>query len=289
MSADDTYQSSITEMIAQSPWGQSSLQKESECTVSTTVAVSSALYKPSKKHEQAGLSKSQQPQTQRTTSRRTDKASFLGNVKFPFRSHTTRSDEEFLPAHQVQLDEGIDSTQVSTKKRRDRRHGRNPRDPSRSLCRNNYVGVALSLARAATSKGPIDRASPNSISWRIDQIVDAIIGHGMLSFIDSFSKYHQIPMFQSDEEKTTFITPHGLYCYKVMSFRLKNVGTTYQKLITKIFKSLIGRIVEVYIGNIVFKSGTRAENIQYIEETFCLMRAYNMKLDPTKCAFGVSA
>ena len=124
---------------------------------------------------------------------------------------------------------------------------------------------------------------------RIDQIVDAIIGHGMLSFIDSFSKYHQIPMFQSDEEKTTFITPHGLYCYKVMSFRLKNVGTTYQKLITKIFKSLIGRIVEVYIGNIVFKSGTRAENIQYIEETFCLMRAYNMKLDPTKCAFGVSA
>ena len=69
----------------------------------------------------AGLSKSQQPQTQRTTSRRTDKASFLGNVKFPFRSHTTRSDEEFLPAHQVQLDEGIDSTQVSTKKRRDRR------------------------------------------------------------------------------------------------------------------------------------------------------------------------
>ena len=124
---------------------------------------------------------------------------------------------------------------------------------------------------------------------RIDQIVDAIIGHGMLSFIDSLSKYHQIPMFQSDEEKTTFITPHGLYCYKVMSFRLKNVGTTYQKLITKIFKSLIGRIVEVYIGNIVFKSGTRAENIQYIEETFCLMRAYNMKLDPTKCAFGVSA
>ena len=96
-------------------------------------------------------------------------------------------------------------------------------------------------------------------------------------------------MFQPDEEKTTFITPHGLYCYKVMSFRLKNVETTYKKLMTKIFKPLIGRTVEVYIDNIVVKSETRAENVQYLEETFCLMWAYNMKHNPVKCTFGVSA
>ena len=96
-------------------------------------------------------------------------------------------------------------------------------------------------------------------------------------------------MFQPDEEKTTFITPHGLYCYKVMSFRLKNVETTYKKLMTKIFKPLIGQTVEVYIDNIVVKSETRAENVQYLEETFRLMRAYNMKHNPAKCAFGVSA
>ena len=68
-------------------------------------------------------------------------------------------------------------------------------------------------------------------------------------------------MFQPDEEKTTFITPHGLYCYKVMSFRLKNVETTYKKLMTKTFKPLIGRTVEVYIDNIVVKIETRAENV----------------------------
>ena len=96
-------------------------------------------------------------------------------------------------------------------------------------------------------------------------------------------------MFQPDEEKTTFITPHGLYCYKVMSFRIKNVETTYKKLMTKIFKPLIGRTMEVYIDNIVVKSDTRAENVQYLEETFYLMRAYNMKHNPAKCAFGVSA
>ncbi|RVW35118.1 Transposon Ty3-G Gag-Pol polyprotein [Vitis vinifera] len=82
----------------------------------------------------------------------------------------------------------------------------------------------------------------------------------MLSFLDAFSGYHQIPMSPADEEKTAFITPYSLYCYKVMPFGLKNVGATYQRLMTKIFKPLIGHTVE-----------------------------YDMKLNPSKCAFGVSA
>ena len=75
---------------------------------------------------------------------------------------------------------------------------------------------------------------------RIDQIVDSTTGHEMLSFIDVFSGYHQIPMFQPNEEKTSFVTPHRLYCYKVMPFGLKNTGATYQRLMTKNFKPLIG-------------------------------------------------
>ena len=59
---------------------------------------------------------------------------------------------------------------------------------------------------------------------RIDQIVDASTRHGMLSFLDAFSGYHQIPMHPSDAEKTAFITLHRLFCYNVMSFGLKNVG-----------------------------------------------------------------
>ena len=79
---------------------------------------------------------------------------------------------------------------------------------------------------------------------RIDQIVDASTGHGMLSFLDAFSSYHQIPMCLPDIEKMTFITPHGLYCYNVMPFGLKNAGATYQRLVTKLFLPLIGRIIE---------------------------------------------
>ena len=59
---------------------------------------------------------------------------------------------------------------------------------------------------------------------QIDQIVDAIAGHGILSFFDAFSEYHKIPMHPLDKEKIAFITPHGLYCYNVMLFGLKNAG-----------------------------------------------------------------
>ena len=62
---------------------------------------------------------------------------------------------------------------------------------------------------------------------RIDQIVESTTMYEMLSFIDTFSGYHQIPMFQPDEKKTAFVMLHRLYCYRVMPFGLKNVGTTY--------------------------------------------------------------
>ena len=63
-------------------------------------------------------------------------------------------------------------------------------------------------------------------------------------------------MSPADEEKTAFITSHGLYWYKVMPFGLKSAGATYQRLMTKIFKPLVGHTVEAYIDDIVVKSKT---------------------------------
>ena len=131
---------------------------------------------------------------------------------------------------------------------------------------------------------------PND-SWllpQIDQIIDSTARHDMLSFIDAFSSYHQILMFQLDEEKTSFVTPHGIYCYKVMPFWLKKARATYQRLMTKIFRPLIGQSMEMYIDNIVIKSKTRSEHTRHLKETFRLMKTYNMKLNPAKCAFGVN-
>uniref|UniRef100_A0A2N9GP36 RNase H type-1 domain-containing protein n=1 Tax=Fagus sylvatica TaxID=28930 RepID=A0A2N9GP36_FAGSY len=62
---------------------------------------------------------------------------------------------------------------------------------------------------------------------RIDQLVDSTAGHRLLTFMDAFSGYNQIMMDDTDQEKTSFITSKGLFCYKVMPFGLKNAGATY--------------------------------------------------------------
>ena len=124
---------------------------------------------------------------------------------------------------------------------------------------------------------------------RIDQIVDASVGHGMLSFLDAFLGYHQIPMHMPDEEKIAFITSHGLYCYNVMPFGLKNVGATYQRLVTKMFRPLLGKTIEVYIDDMLVKSKERLDHAKHHQEAFELLKAYGMKLKPSKCAFRVSA
>ena len=62
---------------------------------------------------------------------------------------------------------------------------------------------------------------------RIDLIVEATVGHELLNFMDAFSGYNQISMDPDDQEKTSFITVQGTYCYRVMSFGLKNAGATY--------------------------------------------------------------
>ena len=63
---------------------------------------------------------------------------------------------------------------------------------------------------------------------RIDEVVDSTAGCELLSFLDCYSGYHQISLKEDDQIKTSFITPFGAYCYTTMSFRLKNVGATYQ-------------------------------------------------------------
>ena len=88
---------------------------------------------------------------------------------------------------------------------------------------------------------------------RIDQLVDSIAGHELLTFMDAFSGYNQILMKEEDQEKTAFVTSQGLYCYKVMPFRLKNVGATYQQLVNQMFSKQIGRNMEVYVDDMLVK------------------------------------
>ena len=124
---------------------------------------------------------------------------------------------------------------------------------------------------------------------RIDLIVDATAGHGILSFLDAFFGYHQIPMHPPDVKKITFITPHGLYYYNVMPFGLKNAGVPYQRMVTRIFQPLIGKSMGIYIDDMLVKSKEHPDHIRHLQETFKLLQRHNMKLNPLKCAFRVSS
>jgi hypothetical protein len=123
---------------------------------------------------------------------------------------------------------------------------------------------------------------------RIDLLVDSTSRHELLSFMDAFSGYNQIYMEEVDQEKTAFIIDRGLYCYTMMPFGLKNAGATYQRLVNRMFRNQIGRNVEVYVDDMLVKSIQATKHIEDLRETFRTLREYNMKLNPMKCAFGVS-
>ena len=103
---------------------------------------------------------------------------------------------------------------------------------------------------------------------RIDLIVDATAGHELLSFMDAFSGYNQISMDLDDQEKASFVTAQGTYCYRVMPFGLKNAGATYQRLVNRMFQKQIGTTMEVYIDDMLVKSPTAKLHIAHLSEAF---------------------
>ncbi|XP_059627710.1 uncharacterized protein LOC132270548 [Cornus florida] len=124
---------------------------------------------------------------------------------------------------------------------------------------------------------------------RINMLIKGTAGHELFSFMDAYSGYNQISMYTSDREKTAFITDRGLYCYKVMPFGLKNAGATYQRLVNAMFKHQIGRNMEVYVDDMLVKSLKAEDRLTDLQETFEVLRSHKMKLNPSKCAFGVSS
>ncbi|KAG7533253.1 Ribonuclease H-like superfamily [Arabidopsis thaliana x Arabidopsis arenosa] len=121
----------------------------------------------------------------------------------------------------------------------------------------------------------------------IDRLVESTAGNELLTFMDAFSGYNQIMMNPEDEEKTSFITDRGIYCYKVMPFGLKNAGATYQRFVNKMFAEHLGKTMEVYIDDMLVKSLKKSEHITHLEQCFKILNEFGMKLNPAKCSFGV--
>ena len=106
----------------------------------------------------------------------------------------------------------------------------------------------------------------------IDKLVDATAGYQIMRFMDAFSGYNQILMHPEDQEKTSFMTSRGIYCYKVMPFGLKNTESTYQRLVNMMFADQIGETMEVYIDDMLVKSLEAEDHISHLQQAFSTLR-----------------
>lgn len=120
----------------------------------------------------------------------------------------------------------------------------------------------------------------------IDSVIDVASSFRLLNFMDVYSGYNQIRMSPTDASKTTFMTNINNYYYEVIPFGHKNVGT-YQRLMNMVFSSQIGRNLEVYIDEMLFKTQEAGRHIDDLKETFGSIRNFKMILNPDKCTFGV--
>src|SRR5688572_8365033 len=109
---------------------------------------------------------------------------------------------------------------------------------------------------------------------RINQVVDSTAGCALLYFLDCYSGYHQIALKEEDQAKIAFITPFGAFCYKTMSFGLKNAGETYQRAIQMCFEKQLHLNVEAYVDDIVVKIRNPDDLVIDLEETFASLRAF---------------
>jgi hypothetical protein len=123
---------------------------------------------------------------------------------------------------------------------------------------------------------------------RIDQIVDSTAGCNKMALLDYFLGYHQIWLRMEDEEKTSFITPFGTYCYMRMSEGLCNIGPTFCRMTKVTLKDQVGGNVFSYVDDIVVASKKKAWYISDLMETFAIMCKAKIKLNPERCVFGIT-
>ncbi|KAK1660950.1 hypothetical protein QYE76_049109 [Lolium multiflorum] len=124
-----------------------------------------------------------------------------------------------------------------------------------------------------------------------ETLINAAAGHKVLSFMDGNAGYNQIFMAPEDINKTAFRVPGsvGLFEYVVMTFGLKNAGATYQRAMNYIFHDLIGKLVEIYIDDVVVKSVSVDGHLEDLRHVLDRTRKFGLRMNPKKCAFGVTA
>jgi hypothetical protein len=124
----------------------------------------------------------------------------------------------------------------------------------------------------------------------VKTLINAATSNKILSFMDGNAGYNQVFMAPEDIHKTAFWVSGavGLFEYVIMTFGLKNASATYQHAMNYIYHDLIGKLVEIYIDDVVVKSTSIGGHLGDLCQVFEWTRMFGLKMNPKKCVFGVS-
>jgi hypothetical protein len=124
-----------------------------------------------------------------------------------------------------------------------------------------------------------------------NMLINSVLGNRMISFLDGNASYNKFFMAEEDVSKTVFHCPGfvGLFEWVIMSFGLKNARATYQRMMNLIFHDLLGVLLEIYIDEVVIKLAIFDDHMADLRMAFERMEKYGLRMNPMKCAIGVSA
>lgn len=140
------------------------------------------------------------------------------------------------------------------------------------------VCVDFKPLNAATKKDPYPLPF-------IDQILDSVAGYERYSVCDGFFGYFELKIAPEDQKKTSFITPWGCFCYKVLPYGLTNGPAHYQKRANWALSPFIGSFVKDFIDDFCVYS-TRAEHCEKLEMVLSRYDECGGQLNPKKCSFA---
>jgi len=159
-----------------------------------------------------------------------------------------------------------------------------------------YASPCLLVPKVDNPRGRlvIDYSKLNAVTKKdaypiplIRDIFDQLEGATTFSILDLKSGYHQIPVAEEDIEKTAFTCHMGLFEFLRMPFGLTNAPAVFQRAMDRILAGLLGRICMVYIDDLVVWGKTEAEHAHNLRLVMDRLAAWNLKVKPSKCAFGL--